>query len=123
VFTNIDTGVKITKILLEGRERSETFTFALPLPGPVFLGVSVKLVSLYPGDKVKAVDLAILRHSLEALPCCTTDATGTKNGAPLNLAIVESRSGLYHPLLDQGWHLTERLDFHSMLETVESFCV
>jgi hypothetical protein len=50
-----------------------------------------------------------------------TDATGTRNGDPLNLVIIESRSGLYHQFVERGWHLTERLDTHSMIETVESF--
>ena len=76
---------------------------------------------LDPPERVKALDLAALHNVLAALQCCATDVTGTRNGDPLNLVIIESQSGLYHQFVERGWHLTERLDTHSVIETVESF--
>ena len=121
LFTNIDTGLKITRVLLVGRRYVERFSFALTVPGPAFMGEDVKLAALYPPERVKSLDLAALHNVLAALPCCATDVTGTRNGDPLNLVIIESQSGLYHQFVERGWHLTERLDTHSVIETVESF--
>ena len=119
LFTNIDTGLKIARVLLVGRKYVERFSFTLSVPGPAFMGEEVKLAALYPPERIKALDLPALRGVLAALPSCATDATGTRNGDPFNLVIIESRSGLYHQFVERGWHLTERLDTHSMIDTVE----
>jgi hypothetical protein len=117
----LDAGVKYAHILIAGKDRLETFDFALPVPGAAFVGTGVRADSIYPGQKVEDLDLEALRTALAKYPCCTTNSGATRDGDPLNLIVVESKTDPIVPFIARDWHLTQKLDFASMLETARAF--
>ncbi|MCA3564573.1 MAG: LssY C-terminal domain-containing protein [Methylocystis sp.] len=121
VYSQLDAGIKATKVWITGKDRNQTFDFTLEVPGPAFLGGKTRLEDIYPGRVIPEVDLPTLRTNLAKAPCCTENASATKRGDPLNLVVIESDAGLETPFIRQGWHLTQKLDAASMLETVRAF--
>jgi LssY C-terminus len=117
----LDAGVKYAHILIAGHDRLETFDFALPVPGPAFVGTNIRADSIYPGQKIEDLDLEGLRTTLAKYPCCTTNANATRDGDPLNLVVVESKADPIVPFIARDWHLTRRLDVASMIETARAF--
>ena len=62
----LDAGVKYAHILIAGNDRLETFDFALPVPGPAFVGTGVRADSIYPGQKIEDLDLdSVENHALK----------------------------------------------------------
>jgi hypothetical protein len=122
VFTNLDTGLKAASVLLVGGGQAETFTFALDVPGGKFRGMHVTFDALYPKERIEDLELEPLRRKLAGLPCCTVNARGLRQGDPLNLVVVEAAAGdPLRPFVQQRWHLTEILDWHSVFATIQSF--
>ena len=117
----LDAGVKYAHIVLAGKNRLETFDFALPVPGPTFVGTDIDANRVYPGRKIEDVDLNALRTAFVAQPCCTKSSDGERNGDPLNLVIVESKADPIVPFVASGWHLARTLDVASMIETARAF--
>jgi hypothetical protein len=98
-------------IIFSGRKnRVETFDFALPVPGPAFVGTNVRAEDFYPGKKIEDLELGSLRATFARQACCTTNGDGTRDGDPLNLVIVESKQGAIVPFIARGWHLARQLD-------------
>jgi hypothetical protein len=122
VFTNLDTGLKAASVQLVGGGQAVMFTFALDVPGGKFRGLHVTSEVLYPHQRIENLDLEALRQKLASLPCCTVNAHGSRQGDPLNLVVVEAEAGdPLRPFVQQRWHLTEILDWHSAFETLQSF--
>ena len=121
VYGVLDAGVKYAHIIIAGKDRLETFDFALPVPGPAFVGTGVRADSIYPNRKIDDLDLETLRATVAKLPCCTTNSDGTRDGDPLNLVIVESQSDPIVPFIARDWHLTQKLNVASMIETARAF--
>ena len=117
----LDAGVKYAHILIAGKNRLEVFDFALPVPGPAFVGTSVRAESIYPSQKIEDLDLDTLRTTLAKYSCCTKNSGGTRAGDPLNLVVVESEKDPIVPFIARGWHLARKLDIASMLETARAF--
>ena len=116
-----DAGVKYAHILVTGKNRLETFDFALPVPGAAFVGTGVRADSLYPSQKIEDLDIGALRTALAKYPCCTTNSEGTRDGDPLNLIVVESKTDPIIPFIAREWHLTQKLDVASIIETARAF--
>jgi hypothetical protein len=53
----LDAGIKYAHIVIGGPKRVETFDFALPVPGPKFVGTDIGADTIYPGKKIKDLDL------------------------------------------------------------------
>lgn len=121
IYTVLDAGMKFAPILIAGEGRQERFEFVLRIPGARFLGQKLKTESPYPPATIEDVDLSRLRELLQAYPCCTTDASGSRNGDPLNIAIVESASDAIAAVASRNWHLVETLDVGSIIETARAF--
>ncbi len=121
VYGELDTGVKYAHIAIVGKNRLETLDFALPVPGPTFVGTGVDADKLYPGRKIEDLDLDSLRTTLAEQRCCTTNADATRDGDPLNVVIIESKQDPIVPFVARGWHLARRLDVGSALETARAF--
>jgi len=117
----LDAGIKYAHIVIAGPKRVETFDFALPVPGPKFVGTDIGADTIYPGKKIKDLDLESLRTTFAKQVCCTTNADGTRDGDPLNLVIVENRQSPIVPFISRGWHLARQLDFASAIETARAF--
>ena len=117
----LDAGIKYAQIVIAGPKRVDTFDFALPVPGPKFVGTDIGTDTIYPGKKINDLDLESLRTTFAKQVCCTTNADGTRNGDPLNLVIVENRQSPIVPFISRGWHLARQLDFASDIETARAF--
>jgi hypothetical protein len=121
VYGVLDAGIKYVHIVLAGHKRVENFDFALPIPGPAFVGTNIRADNIYPGTKIEDLQLDSLRTAFAKQPCCTTNFDGTRDGDPLNLVIVESKQDPIVPFIARGWHLARQLDVVSAIETVRAF--
>jgi len=121
VFGQLDAGEKYAQVWLSSPSRLEKFAFALDVPGPAFLGEKVDRKDLYPDQPLVDLDLPGLRAALEKAPCCTSNANASKLGDPVNLVVVESEKGLLTSFVERGWHLTQKLDIASSIETARAF--
>jgi len=121
VYGELDAGIKYAHIVIGGKNRLETFDFALPVPGPSFVGSGVRAERIYPGQKIEDLELDSLRTTLAEYRCCTTNATATRSGDPLNIVIVESKRDPIIPFIARGWHLARTLDVASAIETARAF--
>jgi hypothetical protein len=121
VYGVLDAGIKYAHVVIAGPKRAETFDFALPVPGPKFVGTDIGADTLYPGKDIQDLDLASLRTTFAKQACCASNPDETRNGDPLNLVIVESRQSPIVPFISRGWHLARQLDLRSSIETARAF--
>src|SRR6516225_7273531 len=117
----LDAGIKYARILIAGNNRLETFDFALPVPGPAFVGTGVSADSIYPNKTIDNLDLISLRERLAQGLCCTTNADAIRDGDPLNLVVVASKRDAIIPFIARGWHLAQKLDVESAIDTARAF--
>lgn len=121
VYTPRDPGMKVVSVALLGDEQMKLFDFVLFTPDLAADHRHVDLDSLYrPGD-VREVDEAELRDALERLPCCPTNADGSRQGDPLNIVLIGESGAVLAALVRAGWDETEILTAGSAVATVESF--
>ena len=113
--------MKYAHVVIAGNNRLATFDFSLPVPGPAFVGTSVRADSVYPNQATEDVDLETLRTTLTRAPCCTTNSDKTRNGDPLNLVVVGSKSDPIVPFIARGWHVSQKLNVASTIETAHAF--
>ena len=121
VYSVLDAGIKYAHVVIAGDNRLEAFDFALPVPGPAFVGTNIRAEETYSGRKIEDLGLASFRAVFAKLPCCTTGADGTRDGDPLNLIIVEGGHDPIVPFIARGWHLARQLDAASAVETARAF--
>ena len=121
VYGELDAGVKYAHIVIAGKDRLETFDFALPVPGPSFVGTGVTAAKLYPGGNIEDLELDALRTTFARQHCCTTNADATRDGDPLNFVIVESKRDPIVPFVARDWHLARTLDVASAIDTARAF--
>ena len=117
----LDTGVKYAHIVIAGNGRVETFDFALPVPGPAFVGTNIRADNIYPNIKIDDLQLDSLRTTFAKQTCCTKNSDGTRDGDPLNLVIVESKQNPIVSFAARGWHLARQLDVASAIDTARAF--
>src|SRR5262249_26311656 len=117
----LDAGIKSAHVVIAGKDRLETFDFALPVPGPTFVGTKIRADNIYPGKTIEKLELDSLRTTLAKQTCCTTNSDGTRDGDPLNLVIVESRQDAIVPFVARGWHLARQLNVTSAIDTARAF--
>ncbi|MCX5478388.1 LssY C-terminal domain-containing protein [Kaistia geumhonensis] len=123
VFTHLETGLKFVTVGMLNGGNEVDFRFIVPVPGPAYAAPPLDTVGFLARQTPEEVDLPTLRARIEALPCCTTDASGSRNGDPLNLVVIGPGIDTIFPFVDRGWHLTEPLDIHSAVDTAKSFLV
>jgi LssY C-terminus len=121
VFGVLDVGIKYAHIVLARPNGVVTFDFALPVPGPKFVGTNIRAEHIYPDKQIQDLDLGSLRTTFQKFGCCTTSSDGSREGDPLNLVIVGSEHDPIIPFIARGWHLARQLDVASAIETVRSF--
>src|SRR5262245_53071984 len=49
----LDAGIKSAHVVIAGKDRLETFDFALPVPGPTFVGTKIRADNIYPGKTIE----------------------------------------------------------------------
>jgi len=121
VYGVLDAGVKYAQIVIAGKNRLETFDFALPVPGPAFVGTDIRADNLYPGNNIEDLELDSVRKIFAKERCCTTNLDGTRDGDPLNFIVVEGNRDPIVPLIARGWHLARKLDVASAFDTARAF--
>jgi hypothetical protein len=110
VLTKLDEGVKLVQLDLLATGRLRSFSFLTEVPGfradyharEVF---SREVYGL--GQIVYYAEDEGFRAALEALPCCVTNKSGSKNGDPLNLVVVGGVEDAFPALVRRGWRPTE----------------
>ena len=115
VYASEHVGGRFVDVRLLGHEISVRMRFAVLLPEAGLdyhesgLGARYRRIGELPD-----VGPAELRERLEALPCCTTSADGTRNGDPLNLILIGRGEAGIAALLDAGWDFTEAISVDSV---------
>ena len=117
----LDAGIKYAHVVIAGKDRLETFNFALPVPGPAFVGTNVRADDIYPGKTIENLELDSFRATFAKQQCCTTNSDGSRDGDPLNLVIVEGRRDPIVPFVARDWHLARQLNVASAIDTARAF--
>jgi LssY-like putative type I secretion system component LssY len=121
VYGVLDAGVKYAHVVIAGKNRRDTFDFALPIPGPAFVGSSARPDTLYPDKKIEDLELDSLREIFAKQHCCTRNSDDTRDGDPLNFVVIESKRDPIIPFIARGWHLARKLDVESAFDTARAF--
>jgi hypothetical protein len=121
VLTHRSEGEKYVNVQVFSSQKLKQFRFVAPVPGGKWDFQRVDLKTLYPPDKVVALDLQGLRAALEALPCCVTNKEGSRWGDPLNLVIVGTAPHIVFPFVERGWNLTEPFDVAASRKAAMAF--
>jgi hypothetical protein len=121
VYTRRDPGTKVVSVSLLGDDQVKVFDFILFTPDLAADHRRVDLASLYRQDEMRAVDEAELRAALEQLPCCPTNAAGSRPADPLNFVLIGDRDAVLAALVRAGWDETEVLSLGSAAASAESF--
>ncbi len=123
VLTNLDEGFKIVHLDLVASGRARNFSIFSVVPG---LRVDYQMSEvfrreIYPPEKIaNYTDDAAFRAALQRLPCCATNADGSKNGDPLNLVVVGGIESAFPAFARRGWRGTEEKWSGSMMKMVKS---
>ena len=121
VFTQLDEGTKVVDIDLFSEVNAKFFTFIVPIPGIKADYQEVEFEKLYSEAEIVELNENELRKELENLPCCTTNADGTKNGDPLNLVFIGSREDIAAAFIRRGWLPAEKTYSTAIWKTIKSF--
>lgn len=121
IFTRLDEGTKSFNVDVAGAEGFVTFTFFIPVPGLDIDHYSVDWEHLYPPEQITAMNDEQLVEALEALPCCTSNKSGSAQGDPLNLVVIGTPIDVYVAFLRAGWDETEVVTRASAWKTIRSF--
>lgn len=111
VFTHLRPGTKGFNLTVFANRTAHDFTFFVPLPGFVADFMEVDFANLYAPGEIRDLDAPALRHVLEnELGCCATDASGEREGAPLNAVLIGSGKAVRRAMLRGGWLETSSTD-------------
>jgi LssY C-terminus len=121
VYTRRDPGTKVVSVSLLGDDQVKVFDFILFTPDLAADHRRVDLASVYRQDEMRAVDEAELRAALEQLPCCPTNADGSRLADPLNFVLIGDRDAVLAALVRAGWDETEVLSARSAAASARSF--
>jgi len=91
LYTNPYERIRLLNVDLLGQGQIFPFTLFPEIPDDPEHAQAHQLFARLADDNVENYqNLAALRTRLEKLPCCSTNADGTKPGAPLNLVVIGS---------------------------------
>ena len=121
VYTRRDPGTKVVSVSLLGDDQVKVFDFILFTPDLAADHRRVDLASVYGQGEMRAVDEAELRAALEQLPCCPTNADGSRPADPLNFVLIGDRDAVLAALVRAGWDETEVLSVGSAAASARSF--
>jgi hypothetical protein len=122
VFTTLDEGTKKVPIRLLGPGEAREFLFSQRVPGLRVDHGGKRFDELCRTMTVTEYTEAELRQRLEALPRCTTNRRGTREGDPLNLVAI----GDFDTILTgfgARWDETETISLRSCWRTCKAFAL
>jgi hypothetical protein len=117
VYANRNKGVRLVMAEVVGPDWRHHFEFLVAVPGFKADFHRVDVDSLYPDQEIADLDDAGLRAWIEQLPCCVTNADGTKNGDPVNLVVIGTEHEIWPAFSRAGWDPTESMRAGSALKT------
>jgi len=117
VFANRSLGVRLVVAEVVGPGWREHVEFPVGVPGFKADFDQVDPATLYQGQEIVDIDEQGLRSWIEQLPCCITNADGSKAGDPLNLVIIGTGAAIWPAFARAGWEPTETLRFGSAVKT------
>ena len=145
VFTTLDLGTKVVHVRLvpagdirEAVERAGPelddallahaaaatpvvdMAFTIPVPGIAADYLKRDFDTIVPASAVESVNLAQLVTRLEAMPATTTNATGSKNGDPVNLVVIGEFATLLSGFAAR-WDESETITLTTCWKTVKAF--
>lgn len=107
-------GGRYVMVKLASSRNMLDFGFAVTLPDGDFDFERLDPARIYGDQLLPDLALEELREALRDLPCCVTDASGERNGDPLNLALVGDVGDLLAAMSRAGWSFTHRIDFNTV---------
>jgi uncharacterized protein YceK len=123
VLTNLDEGAKLVQVDLLATGQFRSFSILADIPGfrADYYAREVFTRDIYAAEEfVDYTDDNAFRTALEALPCCVTNKSGTKDGDPLNLVIVGGIDDAFPALIRRGWRPTEQTWSGSVIKMTTS---
>ncbi len=120
VLVNRHRGGRFLVVELTSDETLHRFDFMFTLPDGSFDFETIDFNKLYSPAEQRDVDLSELKSWAEALPCCTSNAGGDRNGDPLNVIFVGELNYLMGALARSGWTYTERVTGKAVWEAMQS---
>jgi hypothetical protein len=117
VFTNLEMGTKAFNVEVIGEDQQfRSFTFLIPVGDFKVDYRKVDFEKLFADhEKIDVDSPEALKRLIEALPCCTTGADGTRNADPINVVIVGKGADILYALLRSGWDETAAADAYDPL--------
>ncbi|MEZ5540904.1 MAG: LssY C-terminal domain-containing protein [Pseudomonadota bacterium] len=115
IYASYKRGGRFIDVRLSGHRHAVRMRFAMLLPTESFDYEKSALRNLYEQvDTLPDLTAAQLRAQLRTLPCCTTTASGTGEGDPLNLVLVGRGEDVVAALTASGWDFTEAITIDSI---------
>jgi hypothetical protein len=121
VYVHIDEGTKRVPVELMGVDGVERFTLFTQVPGARLDHHELEPEDLYAPEEIQRLGRNALHDALTALPCCTTNRAGSRNGDPANLIVIGGLDELLQAFTRARWDETELIDVTSSLKTARSF--
>jgi hypothetical protein len=100
--------------------RDLRFGFAVALPDGDFDYERLDAGNIYGDRSLPDLDVDGLRVALEDLACCTTNEDGSRNGDPLNIALIGDSTDVLNALSRSGWSFTHRITLRSIGREIEA---
>ncbi|HXV28619.1 MAG TPA: LssY C-terminal domain-containing protein, partial [bacterium] len=119
--TPLDKGTKRVPFRLMGEEVEKKMFFTVDVPGIKQDYKKSDVEKLYLPGELIPVNPPELQKKLEAMPCCTTNRQGKKNGDPLNLVMIAEFQDMLDAMTLSGWDETEALSFASAGRMMKAF--
>lgn len=121
VFTSRSEGAKFVNVEFWHGNGLTRDGFYMKLPTGAFDFEQSEFTNNYDRAKVKGLDLQQLHRQLEDLPCCTSNSGESRNGDPINFALIGDEDSVLGALTAQGWDPTHVIGRESVGKTVGSF--
>jgi hypothetical protein len=121
VFTSRSEGAKFVNVEFWHGNGLTRDGFYMKLPSGGFDFEQSEFAMNYDRGTVKALDLEQLHRQLETMPCCTSNNSGSRNGDPVNFALIGDEDAVMGALTEQGWDPTHVIGRESVGKTVSSF--
>jgi hypothetical protein len=116
VFTRLDEGTKNLDIAFVHQGKKTVFSFSVEVPG---LSIRDTGEAAEPGD-LREVSEDELKSWLQAFARCTSNKIGTREGDPLNLAVLGDRA-MIRQCFGGRWDDAEAITLKTCLKTAKAF--
>jgi hypothetical protein len=115
IYASHKRGGRFIDIRLSGHLHAVRMRFAFLLPTESFDYEKSTLRERYKRvNELPDMTLEQMREQLRRLPCCVSNATGTRQGDPLNFVLIGSGESMVSALTASGWDFTETITLDSI---------